>query len=101
MKSPGKEIAGPRHKWQEVGHPLVLKCPASGLIGETCLREFAVAAVGTAAGAALDSDQRRAGRGLQFLKGENVRHRLPPFFCDSPAEKIAGDSKRRAVLRHA
>ena len=72
--------------------------PAPRLIGETCLRALDVAAVRTAAGAALNPYQRRAARGLQSLKGENVRHKLPPFFCDSPAIKSAGNSKRRAAI---
>jgi hypothetical protein len=73
--------------------------PAPGLIGETCLHALAVAAVGTTAGAAHNLNQRSAARGLQSLKGENVRHKLPPFFCDSPASKSAGGFQKASRSR--
>lgn len=73
--------------------------PAPGLIGETCLHALAVAAIGTAAGAAHNLNQRSAARGLQSLKSENVRHKLPPFFCDSPASKSAGGFQKASRSR--
>lgn len=82
------------------GHFVGFEMPAPGLIGETCLLELPVAAIGTAASNA-QGPKRSAARGLQFLKSENVRHKLPPFFCDSPAIKSAGNSKRRAIAGHA
>ncbi len=73
--------------------------PAPRLIGETCLHALAVAAVGTAASAAHNLNQRSAARGLQSLKSENVRHKLPPFFCDSPASKSAGGFQKASRSR--
>jgi hypothetical protein len=72
---------------------LRFEMPCSILDGETCLEAFAVAAVGTAAGAADNLYQRRAARGLQSLKGENVRHKLPPFFVIRRRANLPGDSK--------